>query len=381
MGFSRHRERGDEHTDVWTQTYYPIGGTGVNISGTLPRLWTFYESIDDFVGDREGVHPTTHILYKFTYQSGLGTRWYASDGTLAVMTSDKGDVIDGLRVAEILPDISGNAIHQAAVNNAFNALCQQIPEEISIGNFLLEANEIKDLIPKLEGNLVRDVSSGFLNFNFGWKPFVGDLRTLYGLISSVERRLQYLRDTYGRWTRQSYYQDLALPSNVPSETLDAQPYSHRYVRTDYRCIFRAGGYLYHELQGLNDDLGKVRAFIAALGLTNPSKIYWNNLPYSFVVDWFLDIGGLLDRLAIQPFAGTWQFVKVTNSISQFGKFVVYREFFSNDPRNQRFLVGEGSVKRYHRFVGLPVDPGFWLSPNLPSTQQQLLGAALLGVRL
>jgi hypothetical protein len=38
------------------------------------------------------------------------------------------------------------------------------------------------------------------------------------------------------------------------------------------------------------------ATFASLGLTNPLELIWERIPYSFVVDWFLPIGGWLSTL-------------------------------------------------------------------------------------
>ena len=342
------------------------------------NFWTYDYQITDVVGDKGGVHPVIsakdHLTYLRPwgpYHESWGWNYPQDDFLLPISQSS---------LNSLVPNISGHsATVQSAVNAAFAQIALQVPTEVSVANFLLEANEIKDLIPRLQKNLIRDASGLYLNWNFGWKPFVQDLNTLYNLLKNVNARIDFLKKTYGRWTRVSYYQDLGV-DNVASEFVEGSPWQIRYKRVGYKGVFRAGGYLYHTLEGLNGAQGQIRASIAALGLNNISKIAWNSIPYSFVVDWFLGIGSLLDRLAIQPFDGVWQIANVTHSVKIHCDIQVWQEYFLNDGANQPYHVADFSKDVFIRNVGLPVDPGFWLSPNTPSTQQQLLGAALLGVR-
>jgi hypothetical protein len=47
-----------------------------------------------------------------------------------------------------------------------------------------------------------------------------------------------------------------------------------------------------------------QALASALGLMNPAKIVWNAIPFSFAVDWFVNVAGWLnDNAEIQPFEG------------------------------------------------------------------------------
>jgi hypothetical protein len=337
----------------------------------------------DVTGNRKGVNPVTNTKYTAAYEKQHADFYDGSNWVYAIQNCFKS--FDRHVADRVAPGLVGTAPFQAAVNSAFMQISQQIPTEVSIANFLLEARELGSLIPKITSNLVRSASGSYLTYQFGWKPLLDDLRKLANIANSVEMRLNYLRSTFGREVRASYYQDVALPGTVPDTTYDTGgSYAYRYVRSDHRAIFRASGYIYHELEGLDSAEGTVRAFIGALGLNNPVQVFWNNLPYSFVLDWFADFGGLLDRLALNPMAGMWRVSRASCSVSEKAVVSVYQNFFpqyaANQAANQN-LLGKVFIERYNRVVGFPVDPGFWLSPSNLGPQQQLLGAALLGVRL
>ena len=374
---TRFRKRGDEHTRAYTYSLYNASN-GAFIA-TIPDTqvyWTLYSEISDVVGSPDAVHPVSSLSYR--YNPSMVVQPFYS-GTQRVVVNDTTAAIDGLALAVVVPSVANTAPWQAAVNSAFASIALQMPTEVSIGNFILEARQLKDLIPKIEGSLVRDVSNGYLTWQFGWKPLLSDLRKLANLAKTVEDRINYLKLTHGREVRASYYQDISLAASVPSSAVPSFG-GYRYERVDYRGIFRANGYVYQELEGLDGDLGKIRGFISALGLLNPTKVFWENLPYSFVVDWFLDIGGLIDRLSIQPYDGLWRINRVTTSIKESYKVKVWQEQHLDDARNQRYYIGDVFVNRYTRGVGLPVSSDYWLNPSTLSSQQQLLFAALLGVR-
>ena len=266
----------------------------------------------------------------------------------------------------------------AACDSAFQAMYTQMPEVVSSGNFLLELRETRALIPKIEKSLAKTVSGGFLNFSFGWKPLIGDLQDFSKLIRVIAARLDYLRGTYGRRTRVGY--STKIDFGHIGEEITYAPYIGRatiYKLVSHEAKFTSGGYLYHTLKLPYNEDTLLRAMIAGLGLNNPLKIAWNNLPYSFVVDWFAKIGGLLDRMAIPTFLeGEWTVSGVTTSLKETYIFQVIQHSTELDVKT---VVGYVKANRYNRHVGLPVGVG--TSLLLPDTKQQLLALALIHQRL
>jgi hypothetical protein len=45
-------------------------------------------------------------------------------------------------------------------------------------------------------------------------------------------------------------------------------------------------------------VGKMRALGDMLGISQDPAIIWNAIPYSFVVDWFVNVGGYLNRMRV-----------------------------------------------------------------------------------
>lgn len=272
-----------------------------------------------------------------------------------------------------MPTLSDPELGLFAVD-AFNAMSSQIPEEISIANFALEAREITSLIPKLEQSVRKTAASGFLNFQFGWKPLLGDLNTLSRIGTNVMKRIEFLRETYGKPTRISYgVKDFV--SQTPWNTVQAGVSSHPFTLTPvkYKCSLRAVGKLYHELQGLDDIYTYTRAMFGALGLNNPLKVVWNALPYSFVLDWVGGFGSRLASFALNPFVGSWAVYDVTTSVKEVCEIEVKHDCRSRGSGN--FHLGSIVAKRYTRHLGFPVERSYF--PLVPTPAQLVLFLALL----
>jgi hypothetical protein len=271
---------------------------------------------------------------------------------------------------------------------AFNSFHTQVPLNTSIGNFLWELREIKGLIPKLSANLLKTANDGFLNYSFGWKPFLEDLKNLGTLVEGVRKRLKFLKDTSGKSTRIHFYKEgIYTPTgNLALDFLDdvGNPVTGLFFIAEerlmaalryYQCNFRASGRLFQKLEGLDSALGEFTAFSAALGLNNPIRIFWNAIPYSFVADWFFKIGRRLDVLSQRAFDGVWDVSHVSCSYDLRALVDWYAHPWGSFGNPVTFC-GSVVVEEYRRYVGLPVGCGEIHLNDLDSTKQMLLGALL-----
>jgi hypothetical protein len=291
--------------------------------------------------------------------------------------------------------------------SAWNHFHTQIPTEVSVANFLIELKDfehiakalkkgprVKHYLNKVKALRPKDIpsiaNSGFLNYNFAWAPFVGDLIKFTQVIDSVSRRLQYLRKTRGVPTRVHYGSSDAFQNSFVGnhDVLETQgPYSNFEYDRSYserrltlegtRTQVSASGVLLQNLQGLDDAWAGLRATLASLGLNNPAKIAWNALPFSFMVDWIAPVGTFLERLAVQPFSGDWEVYDVCNSIKT---TATIKEDFYHVPRYgfspQLTTMAKHEVSWYHRELGLSLsydDVGF----TSLSTNQQMLFLSLI----
>jgi hypothetical protein len=276
-------------------------------------------------------------------------------------------------VLALLPVVSDSLWGSLALDS-YNEFSTQIPEEISLPNFIWEFKEIGSLLPKLEDTLSKTIASGYLNWNFGWKPFLQDLSTLGNLVGTVRAKIAYLKSRFGKPTRLSFYRPNLVSIPFLRDWNDTSTGIYQLRLASYMANFRASGTLYHELEGLDSLDGELRAFTVALGLTNPVKAFWNAVPFSFVVDWFGRLGSRLFQHTVNPYQGLWQVYDLTCSVSETAQVDVrwsYRHDLNGYPH-----IGHIAVNRYTRLARLPLELSSFNLESL-SPKQQMLSLALL----
>lgn len=125
-------------------------------------------------------------------------------------------------------------------------------------------------------NQSKAVANGWLQLQYGWKPLLADI---YGsaewLASKQYREIQ---------TRVKFKAKLANKSDELRELTKYTAYVRNDAKFDLTCTvwFATSG---AEL-----------ASLAQSGISNPTLLAWELLPYSFVADWFIPIGNYLQSL-------------------------------------------------------------------------------------
>lgn len=136
----------------------------------------------------------------------------------------------------------------------------------------------------------RRLADGYLEYKYGWRPLMKDLHDIYGLFrDSLKPAL--LVD--GQAT---------IPDNA---TYSGSVHNSRYytsgsARRWHRC----------HVWGAVDSSSMRQ--MTQVGLTNPLALAWEVVPYSFVVDWFMPIGNVLEAHAARlglTFVGGYDAVK------------------------------------------------------------------------
>lgn len=161
--------------------------------------------------------------------------------------------------------------------------------------------------------LGHSAGSEFLNLRFGWQPFLGDLRKLYELQRSIDRRLATLVRNNGRWRRRTA--TLADESTLQYDVFDV-PYLYwgvlgggpdHYLRTAH--TFRqvttrtttkrwfVGSYRYW-VPDIGSSEWTRRAVAHLYGVTPTPKLIWQAMPWSWLADWFSNMGDIVSNLSV-----------------------------------------------------------------------------------
>jgi len=311
----------------------------------------------------------------------LGGNHYAQQYSGLKLQITPTDVIDVLSEQSFPP-----ALLSSFALKALNTYSDQVPLQVSVANFIWELREFKDLRLKVPIKLKavpRSLNDNFLTYNFGWAPMIGDLRKFATLFDTVAKRLDWLRKNRGK-TVPLRIRDLNVWSN-PDVGNHIGGWTFHWINSGGSEVytvdlqmhvvdFFSSCKLYQKLEGLDDAFAGLRAIIAATGLNNPAKIYWESIPFSFIFDWFLPFGDWLQRASLQPFWGVWNLADCTYTVQQKFQLAVYHELDFDVLYNSRDRVGTVYVDDYARALGLPLFPG---GLSELSAKQQALGASLL----
>lgn len=141
------------------------------------------------------------------------------------------------------------------------------------------------------------VSNYWLEIQFGWKPLLSDI---YGSAELLARHAVGWshHSTATASASQVYNKSFKRPSDLFTGNGTVG------CRTRYVANYRLDNY--------------ARAAFDSLGITNPLTVAWEILPYSFVVDWFIDVSGFLKTL--NAFDG-FEYVSGTISRTAKGKMI------------------------------------------------------------
>lgn len=277
----------------------------------------------------------------------------------------------------LIPNDEADVFVRRHLDNIF----QQMPMTCSIVNFIAELKDgIRGLLPRIR-SLWTALPSMHLWWNFGALPFVRDLKELCGIFDTVANRLKYLKDRNHQWTNVRticrYTSPLAgqVPAMPPNwnpewntESMNGAPTG--ILWDELKVKMQTAVYYDLDFSGFDPFL---MSMVSALGFDNPVGILWEALPYSFVVDWFEDIGDYIEQNVDthQPFEGT---ISTNGSYTTITRRTMYETYLPTHPGGGLEPWCHTLVRQCHRRAGLPSS-----TPELSGlTQaQQLLSASLL----
>lgn len=153
----------------------------------------------------------------------------------------------------------------------------------------------------------RGLGGDYLNIEFGWKPVLSDLLSLSQSILESEALLQQLARDSGRNVRRrlafpadrqtTIGDDTIVPeSGAPLSLLNQRGRS--ITTSSYHKTWFSGSYVYHyDPADLNEASRIATQARLLFGLQITPEVLWNLAPWSWLVDWFTNIGPILHNLS------------------------------------------------------------------------------------
>lgn len=161
----------------------------------------------------------------------------------------------------------------------------------------------------------RSLGSEYLNVQFGWAPFLGDLRKMYDLSIVLDRRLMELRRNNDRRIRrrriltdstvvsvnltESLPSVLAQYSSIPTILVGRIPWRDYWFSETTTTITRRwfmGAFRYY-IQNSMSPRWTNRAKTALFGLNPTPSLLWEVLPWSWLFGYFTNIGDAIANLS------------------------------------------------------------------------------------
>jgi hypothetical protein len=184
-------------------------------------------------------------------------------------------------------------------------------------------------------NFFRKLGSEYLNVQFGWKPFVSDLQALYRTMQNIDKEIaQIKRDNHRLIRRRGRVEDSTDTSQVVLGTHSATPNvgimgtppdwfvlpaSTLRTRTTTTSInsWFAAGYMYHIRDTTAGGSWDRRARALLFGAVPTPEAVWSVLPWSWIIDWFTNIGDVISNLspnAVDNLAAKYAYVMTHTNV-------------------------------------------------------------------
>lgn len=147
---------------------------------------------------------------------------------------------------------------------------------VSKGHFGNAAKILRMKIAPKGANPLKSLSQNWLEFHLGWEPLA---KEIYGGMEILSRPPPA---TKARGSGMDVYRKVDVVSWAPPNVTQVRTFNHVchvYIGAEFR------------LDSPNLHL------LDKAGLANPASVAWELVPFSFVIDWFVDVGDCLRRFS------------------------------------------------------------------------------------
>ena len=153
----------------------------------------------------------------------------------------------------------------------------------------------------------------YLNYKFGWAPFVSDLRKMYNLWHTIDKHLAKLVRENGKSLRRTATlvdQTTITPTysesiNRPGQYVDGFPSFvscntgstvFQIVSESRLRVWYVGKYTYN-VPDIGSSQWTRNAKLALFGALPTPELIWNVTPWSWLTDWFVNVGDVLSNFS------------------------------------------------------------------------------------
>lgn len=268
-----------------------------------------------------GVYPAKVSTLKYEggfgpYLTPYGLGGFSNLGTLDNWCSNKPSGMDGYgdcssQGASAWSKFKPN--RSVADAGVFLAELRDVPRMLKT-----TAKGFSDIWRGMGGNMSgfgpKHVADHFLNTQFGWLPFINDLRKFYRAYKTLDSRLARIKRMNGQWEKRGgsfssgsttvvVDKSMTVTAHIPN--LNSNWYSpgapagsyERSVTTSQKVWFEASFKYYIPEWKFEDDAWKARTVAEIFGLEPNPYVVWEATPWSWLADWFTNAGDCLSNMS------------------------------------------------------------------------------------
>jgi hypothetical protein len=227
----------------------------------------------------------------------------------------------------------------------------------------------------------KEIANLHLGYKFGWKPFLSDVMRIKDSLDDFRKKVRDLQKNANQPIRRHYSRplDLAILSPLASVLYsDSVTTVSRETKWVIKPKYNATVDFVYSMPDMSRLVNQVAGFADSLGFHLNPQIAWNAIPYSFVVDWFFDVGGFLNRLRADNLVVPATVVSFVHSIKWKHETMYWlvgkpTQVSGGDPH---CLMARRVQLRYERRRDIP-SWGLDTTVRIPNMGQVLLGTSLI----
>jgi hypothetical protein len=297
-----------------------------------------------------------------------------------------------------------------AQSRAWHNMQPRFEGKISMLNFIWELKDFKGLarsamslidrmrlgtafsyhrMEKLKKHLLSSVkdptlpaSEGILELNLNIRPLVKDLANIFQQLNIIASEAQALFAQQGESNQTSHYSETLYRDRTANHM---SPYYVNWAMLGQQKLVKFSATLQYKYEYLNRN--PVAAWMKYWGLSGSFETFWNALPFSFLADYFVNVGKSIHAMEHDPNVNLTSYVygESIKTSYQYGIFtfndpllkglVIDNTIISGLDVGDHMISGtEGSI--YRRYVTEPYIGPVSMRYKLPSARQSLNMVAL-----
>jgi hypothetical protein len=342
-------------------------------------------------------HPENHL--------NIGGPWYSIKDGLRKNASGFGRwYTDGSRSAfptfyydgGIIVGIDPTPVSKAAFDgSAFGASAykKMKPTKPSIQslNSLFELKDLPGMLKQRFTPSLKGAADFHLATQFGWLPLWSDIKKMVELQKKLQDRLNYLISHNGKpvYRKTEMYEDSSITASTVLTPVQASIFpsfpakniagtnTGRTFSSSSKRVWAEARFRYHLPEGPRDIVWTRYMISRIYGLRLTPSVVYNAIPWSWLVDWFGNVGDVLENMDVgvaDRLAADYFYVMSSSTVST--RTEIHAPMVQDPSNASPTVVMPSSERYYSQKRRLPGDPfGFATNQNdLNGMQLSILGA-------